>query len=260
MNKRLLEALTQMVRPNTSPVAVKVQEGGEDLPPRAVFPFQNFKNRLALCQGFSLARRMGMTVVFGPQDHQCPIVLMALGIKEVSERFKEGVTAHPFYAETPEIGAALNASHLLTLPRSDDRHVIIAPLERAAFTPDVILVYGNSAQIHRLIMAANYKTGRPVTAVLTERMGCVRALIGAMQSGEYQVAIPGSGERAFGLCGEDELIFAVPQKRVEELVSGLEGTQKAGGMRYPNICPALMNKPAFPAAFGPLMEELGLEK
>jgi len=172
--QKLSKSLDEMVRPSTYPVAVKVLENGE-LPQKAVFPVRNFGNRLALCQGLGIARRFGMAVAFGPDDHQCPPVLMAFGLKSDSKNFKEGLMAYPFYAETPEIGAALNESHLPRMNQSHNRHILLAPLSRASFEPDVVLVYGNSAQIHRLVMAACYKTGRPINAVLTERMGCLRA-------------------------------------------------------------------------------------
>lgn len=168
--------------------------------------------------------------------------------------------AYPFYAETPEIGASLNANHLPRMEQSENRHVLLSPLSRASFEPDVVLVYGNSAQIHRLVMAVCYKTGRPVNAVFSERMGCLRAIIVSIQSGEYQITIPGSGERAFGFCGEDEIVFAIPRNRFEELLSGLEGSQKAGGMRYPTIYPALLKSPLFPPQFDPVMEDLGIKQ
>ncbi len=257
--QKLNASLEQMVRPSTYPVAVKLLDTPE-LPQKAVFPVKNFGNRLALCQGISIARRFGMTVAFGPEDHQCPPVLMALGLAEMSKNFQEGLMAFPFYAETPEIGASLNASHLPRMERSTSRHVLLAPLSRAGFEPDVVLVYGNSAQIHRLVMAACYKTGQPINTVFAERMGCLRAIIVGIQSQEYQITIPGSGERAFAFAGEDELAFAIPNSRFDEIISGLEGTQKAGGMRYPTIYPALLKGPLFPAQFDPVMEDLGIKQ
>ena len=257
--QKLSASLDQMIRPSTYPVAVKVLDG-PDLPQKAVFPVKNFGNRLALCQGIGIARRFGMTIAFGPEDHQCPPVLMALGLKDMSKNFQEGLMAFPFYAETPEIGAALNASHLPRMEKSASRHILLSPLGRAGFEPDVVLVYGNSAQIHRLVMAACYKTGRPINTVFTERMGCLRAIIISMQTQEYQITIPGSGERAFAFCGEDELVFAIPKSRFDEITSGLEGTQKAGGMRYPTIYPALLKSPLFPAQFDPVMEDLGIKQ
>lgn len=256
--KKLSECIDKMVRPATYPVAVKLLDNAE-LPQKAVFPVNNFGNRLALCQGLGIARRFGMTIAFGPEDHQCPPILMSLGLKPVAETWKEGGMCYPFYAETPEIGAALNEQHLPRMDRPKDCHVLLAPLDRAQFIPDVVLIYGNSAQLHRLVMAVNYKTGKPITAVLTERMGCIRAIVLAMQSNDYQVSIPGSGERALAFCGEDEIVFAVPQAKFEEICSGLEGTQKAGGLRYPTIYPALLKSALFPSKFDPVMEELGIK-
>lgn len=258
LTRRLGRCLDEMVRPATYPLAVKLLEDGE-LPQKAMFPVKNFGNRLALCQGLGIVRRFGMTVAFGPDDHQCPPALMAFGLKEDSKNWRKGLMAYPFYAETPEIGASLNESHLPRMNQSENRHILIAPLSRTEFIPDVVMVYGNSAQMHRLIMAAAYKTGKPITATLTERMGCLRAIIIGIQSGDYQVTIPGSGERALAFCGEDEMVFTIPRVRFEEICSGLEGTQKAGGMRYPTIYPALLKSPLFPPQFDAVMEDLGIK-
>lgn len=257
--KRLTEDLDQMVRPATYPIAVKLLDNG-DLPQKARYPVKDLGERLALCQGLGIARRFGWTIAFSPEDHQCPLALMSLGLKPVGQHYKEGEMCYPFYAETLEIGARLNESHLPLMEPAENRHVLLAPLDKAKFVPDVVIVYGNSAQIHRMIMAANYKTGKPIYTTLTERMGDLRAIVTAIQTGDYQVGIPGAGERALAFCGENELVFSIPQVRFEEFCSGIEGTQKAGGMRYPTIYPALLKRPLFPPQYDAVMVELGIKK
>ena len=39
------------------------------------------------------------------------------------------------------------------------KSMVAAPLHRADFAPDLVLIYGNGAQIVRLIQTANYREG-----------------------------------------------------------------------------------------------------
>ena len=258
LTKRLSENLDVLLRTPTYPVAVKLIDG-PDFPQKAMRPLKDLGNRISLCQGTAIARRLGRAVAFGPEDHSCPIVLMALGLKPMSSKFEEGLMAYPFYAETMEIAAMLNASHLVKINKPGNWHIILAPLAKAEFVPDVIQIYGNSAHIHRLTMAVNYKTGLPITMKLTERGSCVQVLLEAYNTGNYTCALPGAGDRGLAFCEEDVLKFAIPYNKFEEICDGLEGSEKRGGMKYPTIYPALFQGTPFPRQFDPVLEELGLK-
>ncbi len=259
LTRRLSQDIEELLRPATYSIAIKLLASEEEIPQKGIRPKKNLGERLALCQGYGIVRRMGRTVIFGPEDHQCPPVVMCLGIKPLAKNWEEGLMAYPFCAKTMEIGASLNKEHLPRMEPADRQYIILAPLEQAEFVPDTVLVYCNAAQAHRLVMAQNFHTGKALDAKLTERMGCLRAVITAMQSGTCQFTLPGVGERAMAFCEEDAIVFGIPYCRFEEICIGLEETHKKGGARYPSVYPALMRQAQFPAPFYPVLEELGLK-
>jgi len=257
VSMRLSQDLDNLVRTSTYPVAVKLIDGPE-FPQKAIRPLTQLKNRISLCQGTAIARRVGKAVAFGPEDHSCPLPLMSLGLKPISQNYEKGLMCYPFYAKTEEIGAMLNESYLIRMEKPGNWHVIVAPLSKAEFIPDVVLIYGNSAQIHRLVIAVNYKTGKPISMKLTERGSCIQVLVGALNTGECQGALPGVGDRAMAFCEEDAIKFAIPYNKFEEICCGLEESEKRGGFKYPNIYPALFMGTPMPPEFNPVLKDMGL--
>jgi uncharacterized protein (DUF169 family) len=108
----------------------------------------------------------------------------------------------------------------------------VAPLGRAPFEPQVIVFYGNGAQVMRLVAAALYEKGGQLVSHHAARIDCAELVIRTQQTGEPQVVLPCYGDRVFGQTGDDEMAFAWPFGRSAEIVAGLEGTHQ-GGVRYP---------------------------
>ena len=55
----LCEALDKYCQPQTLPVGVKMAKAGEKIQQKAKFPLQDIGNRLAVCQGMTIARTIG---------------------------------------------------------------------------------------------------------------------------------------------------------------------------------------------------------
>lgn len=254
--RKLSDAINRLVRPATFPIGVSINEDGS-LPEKCRLPLKHFQARMTLCQGFSIARRFGFTVGFRPEDQDCPIALQSFGLKKESRLLKEGAMAYPLYASTPEVGVMLN--QMKRIPLNEKRSFLIAPLDSAVTVPDVILVYGNSAQMNRLVLAVSYMTGKPVPSESLGRGSCIQSLITVPEEKDYRVVVPGVGERALALLADDEMAFSIPKERFGELADGLEGSQKAGGFRFPTLYPALLRKPPFHPSYGPVFEEMGLK-
>ena len=121
--------------------------------------------------------------------------------------------------------------------------MVISPLTRTKVAPDVILVYGNPAQIMRLIQGATYKEGKKLKIeLLGLAASCTGGIIHAFNTGECQVVIPGTGDRAFALTYDNEMLFAIPAAKAGEIISGMRGQRL---VKYPIPTPLLM-PPPFP--------------
>lgn len=254
--EKLIQALQQYVRPETFPVAVKFSADGW-LPEKVRRPRASFGHRVNICQGIAMARRMGWTVGFLPEDHACALSLIILGLAEKPDFVARGELVYPLYAATPEIGARTEELTPQFQPGIVES-IVVAPLERANFTPDVILVYGNAAQLARLVQGALYHRGGRITSHFSGRASCAGELVMPYQTGECQVILPGPGERVFALTESHELCFAVPAALAEELADGLTATHKQGGLRVPVPFQGLLARPRFPSYYRRLEETVGI--
>ena len=104
-----------------------------------------------------------------------------------------------------------------------------APLANASFEPDVVLIYCDPTQLTMLLFAAAYRDGSDLRCDLSPHAACVYPIVPAVLQENYQVAIPCPGDRRRAMTQDDELIFSIPRRRVDDFIAGLKGTN----MRIP---------------------------
>lgn len=243
--------LDQHVRPETFPVGIRVVRPGEPLPDRVRRPLADMGIRVSICQGISMARRYGWSVAMGGEDLSCPIAQVAFGFEPAIAYYTEGNLAAGMYVEACGPGARTEAE-VPKFNQTEAGIVVAAPLARANFTPQVLLVYGNSAQVMRLAAAALYKQGGALTSTTAARADCADIVIRTLQTPAPQVILPCYGDRVFGQTQDHEMAFTTPWEQVPELLEGLEGTHR-GGVRYP-IPHYLRYQAEFPATYRKLQE------
>jgi uncharacterized protein (DUF169 family) len=248
---KFYDALTEHVRLDSFPVAVRMVEPGEQLPERVKRPAQNLKIKVATCQAITMARRYGWVVALGDEDISCPLAAVVFGFRRASEFYVKGQACAGMYTETEEAGMRAE-EQVEKFSYGEYQHILVAPLHRTAFDPQVIVVYANPAQILRLLTAALWKSGDRLTSSFGGRIDCAEEIIVPLRSGKCEVILPCYGDRIFGQTQDHEMAFSIPVTRVEEIIEGLEGTHK-GGVRYP-IPSFLRYTGEFPAQYTKVVE------
>lgn len=245
------EAIKTYIKPQTPPLAIRMVGAGEELPEKVKMPSKHLKNRVTICQSFNMARYTGVTLALGKEDQSCAAGSIILGFREPVPYFNEGNLVAGMYAASHEVGAAIEKD-LERFPTGKYSYILVAPLDRANFEPDLINIYGTPAQMSRLVQAARYNTGVAVKSSFTGRAECAHAIVRTMESGEYQLLLLCNGERVFAHSQDFEMSFAFPVAKADELISGLEGSHK-NGIRYPT--PFWVNyKAAFPPSIAKIDE------
>ncbi|MFW6147031.1 MAG: DUF169 domain-containing protein [Thermodesulfobacteriota bacterium] len=230
---KLGQQLREFVNPSTLPVAVRFLKDDSEIPKKARRPLRDLHVKLALCQGSAITRRYGWTLAFTREDVACAIAAHTYGWNQCTDQ--EGAVyflTKMNYAVNDKAAERLLAE--LPLLHSDRMPIVVySPLERTKVVPDVVLIYVNPAQMMRLIHGATRVTGKPLESKFSGRAAsCSEGVIGAYQSGDYQVIVPGNGDRVWGTCQDHEMIMAVPAGKLADLVEGLRETH-AMGIRYP---------------------------
>jgi len=224
------------IRHQTHPLAVKMLSGKDEIPTSAKAPLKDFGAPFALCQAVGVSRREGLCIALDRESLSCPIALAGLGFVR-PEEFLSG----KYKLAPTNQGTEARKRIAESLPRfafGKYRSVVIAPLATADFDPDVIVFYGSSAQVMRLIQAAVFASGKGLASKAMGTGGCLLPIVGPVIEGVCNYAVPGNGDRRLGLAADGELIFAMPRSRFEEVVAGLKLSHE-GKQSYP-ISPGYM--------------------
>ena len=248
-SKTFTREIETHIRPATFPVAVKLLRPDEPVPEKAKRPLRDMKIQIAICQAIAMARRFGWTIAVGEEDVNCVLTKTAFGLAPLTEHFTSGHLACGMYTETLEAGAKTEAA-THHLPQGQYKHLLIAPAGRSEFAPDAPVIYGNAAQVMRLLTGALWKRGGAITSTFTGRIDCSDEVIRTMLTGDYQVILPCYGDRVFAHTEDSEMAFSLPGSKMDELVEGLQGTHK-GGIRYP-IPAFLRYTPQYPEHYSEL--------
>jgi uncharacterized protein (DUF169 family) len=236
----------------TSPIAVKMLQKEKDIPKGAFRPLKDEGIHIAQCQAFALSRRQRMTVAMLKEDNWCPAPISAYGM----------VTPREDYPGFPHVIEDRKAAERLAQTSPEFDHgkyigIVSAPLKRADFEPDVIIIFSNVTQLRNILYAVKYKEGCLVNTVLDPLRSCVFSIVPVIQTGECRVTIPDPGEYLRTMCGDDEIIFSAPGDKVAGLVYGLQhfSDLKQG---YADLCFDM--RPDFhqPEHYRKMFEEWGL--
>jgi uncharacterized protein (DUF169 family) len=210
-------------RLRTKPLAIKMLASEAEVPAGAVRPLKDMGHHLSLCQAFSLARRQGQTTALFLEDNWCFEPVVGLGFKEPPEIFLDGHNRYPASASSVEAGSRW-AHQLPKFEAEKYKGVVVAPLEKADFEPDIVVLYVDASALTHLLIAVNWIDGNDATCVLGGHSACVYAIVPTMLNNQFQVAVPCIGDRKRAVAQEDELIFSFPIDKAQSLIDGLKGT------------------------------------
>jgi len=202
-----------------------------------------------------MARRYGWTIKVLPEDCSCLIARGVYRWEESDSYATKGLSSFSLglYASSVENEGRFVES-LQPLERAA-KGIVISPLEWTKIEPDVVLIYGNAAQMMRLIQSHLYVKGGVLNFTAAGRAGsCSDGIVKAFVNQEPRLVILGNGDRVWGMAQDDELLFALPSSQLDDLLEGLKATHEAG-LRYP--VPAYMN---FAPGFQPEFEQRALQR
>jgi uncharacterized protein (DUF169 family) len=110
----------------------------------------------------------------------------------------------------------------------------LAPLNKAQFEPEVVLIFGNPAQVMMLMCGMQKEKYERFDFCFSGEGACADSLARCYMTGKPSLGIPCYGERAIGQVADDELVIAMPPNEIERAISGLKTlSTTATGLRYP---------------------------
>jgi len=217
-----------LLRLKASPVAYKRLEKLAELD--KIPEVMRLDRRASFCQVPAMVRTMGLTISATRDNfgERCARINGLAPTTEKEVAWEANAFSTGWFANVEE--ARKQMAEYPLVPPGDA--VVLAPLASGKFYPDVILIYGNPAQMMLLMNGLQFKDYERFQFFFIGEGSCADGLAQCYTTGKPALAIPCMGERAFGAVTEDEMVMALPPGMMAKAVDGLKSL-KSRGIGYP---------------------------
>ncbi len=221
--------LSQLLRLKTAPVAYRRLEKISELD--AIKNVFRVPHLSSFCQVLFMARIQRLTVGVTRTDKVNDRCMRIHGVKSASEKSMnaEAAILSTTWFASPE-DALAQQKDTPRIPMGEA--IVVAPLDKDKFEPEVILVFGNPAQIMMLMCGMQKEKYERFDFSFVGEGSCADSLAGCYNTKKPCLSIPCFGERSMGQVADDELIIALPPAEMERAISGLKKLGKIG-FKYP---------------------------
>ena len=240
------------------PIAVKYLKGRDDFPEKTRQPSIDLKKRITICQAVTMARIYGWTVGLTKEDLICVPAMIAFGFSDSKNPADNlaGLLCDIDLAKNPDT-AQKELSSMSVSSSEPSRAILLAPLAKGIMEPDVIVIYGNPAQVMRMVQSLVYSSGSRISGNFGGKIECTEYLLSPYLEQKPKIAIPGNGDRIFSMTQDDEMALSIPNSFLSDLCDGLKKAGRSIGARYP-VTFYQNFQPKFPPQHMKLGKELNL--
>ncbi len=222
-----------LLRFTTIPVAVRFFENikeAEAITDAKGRPVRKATEPMALCQFLAQSRYMNRVHLGTPETvGECPLGAYAIGFNPLPEDYPKGYVGL-YFSSLEQSNNMFN--NMPALPLGKYEAVLTSPLDKMPVDPDIVIFFGNTAQIYRLVMAWGWDSGERLTFTASGEAWCADAVGPPMLNGTPHIAFSCNGGRILSWPSDNEVSIGVPANELEHILNGLEFQHK-GGIRYP---------------------------
>jgi uncharacterized protein (DUF169 family) len=176
--------------------------------------------KTTFCQVPSMVRSAGMTIGVTRNNFgaRCARINGLLETTEEQIAKEANGFATTWFASAEEAKKQLSSYPLIPPGKA----LVLAPMAHGKFEPDVVLIYGNPAQMMLLMNGLQFQDYEPFQFFFTGEGSCADGLARCYNTGKPSLAIPCMGERAFGAVADDEMVMALPPAYLPKAITGLK--------------------------------------
>jgi uncharacterized protein (DUF169 family) len=221
--------LENTLRLKTKIIAYRRLEKAEELD--AIKNVVRIDRFFTFCQVPFMVRVNGITVGITREDKIQDRCSRLFGLKQATEKSMN--------AEAAMLSTTWFRSPEEALQQQNDYYrvpvggaIVLAPLTKQKFEPEVLLMYGNPAQIMMILCGLQKIKYERFSFSFIGEGACTDSLAQCYITGKPAVSIPCYGERSMGGVSDDEMAIALPPGELERTISGLKQLAKIG-FKYP---------------------------
>ena len=220
----MAESLKDNLELRKSPVAIKLLKTDEELPDDVSpldFPVRH-------CVSINMAAHGA--VFYLPMDkHACAAAKAALGMANLPEKVRNGTVPYMHGLAATQEAAARIMAEIPKLPAGTVKGTMMAPLEKATFEPDVIVLTVIPKQAMWIANAFLFDSGSPrITANFAGmQASCADATGIPYATKNVNFSVGCYGCRSAGKLADDEMYVGIPYRQLKMVVENLRGLGKA---------------------------------
>jgi uncharacterized protein (DUF169 family) len=222
------ETLKKNLKLSGSPVAFRFATKKDDIPAG----MQELDKTIRHCGMISLARKEGKIFFSTAGKHECNGGAWALGLRELTESLKTG----DFYFKLGkfESPAACKRTidrvpHLQTL---ETYATLYAPLEKAPFDPQVVLIVATPWTMLKLAQSVLFRVGGRINAEFAGIQSvCADACAQTYLNGQVNFSLGCDGSRKFSGIDDGEMVIGIPAELLPEITESLTVVAAAPGSK-----------------------------
>jgi len=259
INSQRQQLMDKLFRLRYPAVAIKFIEDESQVPENAFRPFRDKGKHIAICQAYAMARRQGKVIYMTKEDQWCWNPLVTYGMVKFERGNPDFDLISSFMGIKDKEKADDFVEKFPKLPYGKYCGTLCAPLDKADFEPDIMLIYCTNAQLRFMLMGVMNQTGEMLDSSFTPLDSCVYSVIPPFHEGNYRITLPDPGEYERALVGEDEIIFTVPYQRMDEFYAGLAYLD-GRGQTVNTFSPMMKEDFQRPPFYNTVFEMWGLEQ
>jgi len=214
---------------STKIVAYRKFDRSEDL--EKIKDVRRIDRPLTFCQIPAMVRVHGWTIGVTRDDQMNARCKNFCGLDEATE---EGI-----WVEAAVMATTWMPSHEESLKQQADyprmpagEAIVLSPLIEGKFDPEVILLYGNVAQIMMLMCGLQKQKYENFSFSFLGEGDCTNSLARCYSTKKISLGLGCYGERSMGQMTDGEIILALPPEEMERAVLGLRDLAQIG-FQYP---------------------------
>jgi len=198
------------------PVAVKF----ELFKPEGIEPIDK---KLAACEAIKEAQQRGTPFYFTKEDEDC-FGKVPLGWEEMPPWGEGGYLGLKFEIFQEARANARIYQYLPKFPRNTVNYVVLSPLDKLTFEPDLLILMATPSQAEIVLRAMSYSTGEIWESKKTGVLGCAWLFVYPYQSGKVNHIVTGMsfGMKAHEVFPEGWILLSIPYNWIPIIVQNLK--------------------------------------
>jgi len=223
---KISETLKTALNLSGSPVAVRVVTAADQIPEG----IKEIEETVRHCRMVSLARE-GQVFYATDAKHQCGGGAYALGLREISAPLASG----EHYSKLGKYESLASGKRTMNsvphLPK-ETYATLYAPLEKATFAPNVVIVFAKPLAVLKLAQACLYRLGGRIYPEFSGIQSiCSDATAYVLKTGKPNFSLGCDGSRKFSGIADEEMVAAFPVEMIAEIAENVVKVTTAPGSK-----------------------------